>query len=205
MTIIKLIYKVLHKINHTISLKYSRYATLFHFIGQSVIYKDFFTTGVPFVRIQNKTAQMQIDEGFRMNNGMHGNQIGFNTPCTFIAEYGEIKIGKNVGMSQTSLVAKHGNITIGNNCKFGGGVRIYTTDFHSLNYLERRQHELDMDKAAHGDVVIGNDCFIGAGSVILKGVTIGDKVIIGANSVVTKDVKNNCVVAGAPAKVVREI
>lgn len=51
---------------------------------------------------------------------------------------------------------------------------------------------------------IGKNCFIGANAIILPGVTIGDHVIVGAGSVVTEDVKSNCIVAGNPAKIIKE-
>lgn len=40
--------------------------------------------------------------------------------------------------------------------------------------------------------------------MIMCGVTIGDEVIVGAGSIVTKDVQSNCIVAGNPARVIRE-
>ena len=51
---------------------------------------------------------------------------------------------------------------------------------------------------------IGKSCFIAIGAIILPGVKIGDEVVVGAGSVVTKDVPSNCVVAGNPARVIRE-
>lgn len=51
---------------------------------------------------------------------------------------------------------------------------------------------------------IGKNCFIGGESLILPGVTIGDNCVIGAGSVVTKDVPARCIVAGNPAKIIRE-
>ena len=51
---------------------------------------------------------------------------------------------------------------------------------------------------------IGQNCFIAINSIILPGVIIGNEVIVGAGSVVTKDVPANSVVAGNPAKIVRE-
>lgn len=52
---------------------------------------------------------------------------------------------------------------------------------------------------------IGNDVYISAGSRVLGDITIGDNVIVGANSVVVSDVPANCIVAGAPARIVRNI
>ncbi len=52
--------------------------------------------------------------------------------------------------------------------------------------------------------VIGTHCFIGCGSIVMPNVTIGDHVIVAAGSVVTKDVPSNTIVAGNPAKVIKE-
>ena len=54
------------------------------------------------------------------------------------------------------------------------------------------------------ETVIGNDVWIGHGAVVLGGVSVGDGAVIAAGSVVTKDVAPYSVVAGVPAKVVRE-
>jgi acetyltransferase-like isoleucine patch superfamily enzyme len=54
------------------------------------------------------------------------------------------------------------------------------------------------------DTKVGERCFIAVGSTILPGVSIGNEVIVGAGSVVTKDVPSNVVVAGNPARIIRE-
>lgn len=51
---------------------------------------------------------------------------------------------------------------------------------------------------------IGRNCFIGGRSLILPGVEIGDNCVVGAGSIVTKSVPPRCVVAGNPAKILRE-
>jgi len=51
---------------------------------------------------------------------------------------------------------------------------------------------------------IGSWCVIGIGATIRAGVTIGDNVVVGAGAVVTRDVPSNCIVAGNPARIVRE-
>ena len=47
--------------------------------------------------------------------------------------------------------------------------------------------------------------WIGAGVQVMPGVTIGSNVVIGGGSVVTKDIPSNCVAAGNPCRVIREI
>ena len=54
-------------------------------------------------------------------------------------------------------------------------------------------------------IVVKRNAWLGANVTVLAGVTIGENAIVAAGSVVTKDVPDNIVVAGSPARVVREI
>ena len=54
-------------------------------------------------------------------------------------------------------------------------------------------------------ITVGRHCWIGAGAIILGGVTIGDGTTIGAGAVVTKSMPERSLVAGNPARVIREI
>lgn len=56
----------------------------------------------------------------------------------------------------------------------------------------------------HMDTYIGKQCIIGYNAIILPGVRLGDNVIVGAGSVVSKDIPSNCIVAGNPAKIIKE-
>ena len=53
------------------------------------------------------------------------------------------------------------------------------------------------------ETYIGKNCFIAVNVIVLPGVTIGDEVIVGAGSVVTKNIPSNCIVAGNPARIIR--
>lgn len=62
----------------------------------------------------------------------------------------------------------------------------------------------DYCRSLYKKTYIGKQCFIGANAIILPGISIGDHVIVGSGSVVTKDIKSNCIVAGNPAKIIKE-
>jgi acetyltransferase-like isoleucine patch superfamily enzyme len=53
-------------------------------------------------------------------------------------------------------------------------------------------------------IVVGAGGWLGAGSIVLDGVTVGPSAIVGAHAVVTQDVPAFAIVAGAPARVVRD-
>lgn len=174
--------------------------------GNNVQYENFSTNGIPIITLDRKKSKISIGKNLRMNNGNANNCIGFSSQCSLMAiDGGNIYIGDDVGMSQVALCAVGADIIIGKHSLLGGGVKIYSSDFHSLNYLDRRDNkEADPQNRCSVSVKIGNDCFIGAGVIILKGVTIGDRSIIGAGSVVTKSIPADCIAGGNPCEIIRK-
>ena len=198
------IINIINKIFNKIFLTIDRIRTIILFKINNVTYSTFRTNGVPFIMAVGNNTIIKIGQNFAMNNEYKGNRIGFNTKCTIIVGHGcKIIIGNNVGISQTTLIAQ-ADITIKDNVKIGGGVKIYTTDFHSLDPSVRAS-EYDCLSCQTASIIICEHAFIGAGSIILKGVTIGRNSIIGAGSVVTKDVPDNEIWAGNPARFIRKI
>lgn len=88
-------------------------------------------------------------------------------------------------------------ISIGSGCVIAMGSVIRDNDGGNHEILEKGYQN---QKA----VVIGDHVWIGENSMILKGVTIGEGSVVAANTLVTKDVPPHCIVAGSPAKVVKE-
>ena len=82
-----------------------------------------------------------------------------------------------------------------------GGIHIGA---HTYIAFEARILTHDMTRKKKMPVRIGENCFIGGRSLIMPGVTIGNSCIVGAGSVVTKSVPDNCIVAGNPARILRE-
>lgn len=145
-----------------------------------------------------------IGSDFKCNNTIKSNSIGLIQPCVFniSAPGSRIIIGDNVGISGSTIFADQ-SVTIGDNVLIGSGCLITDNDAHPLNWQDWRANK--SENTLHAHIVIGNDVFIGARSIILKGVTVGDRSIIGAGSVVVKDVPSDCIVAGNPAKVIRNL
>lgn len=110
-----------------------------------------------------------------------------------------IKIGNSSAIGAQSFISGQGGINIGDNVIMGPGVKIFSENhnFYDLNIPIRLQG------VSRRGVNIGNDCWIGANTIILDGVTIGNGVVIAAGSVVTKSVEDYSVVAGVPAKLLK--
>lgn len=91
-------------------------------------------------------------------------------------------------------------ITIGNNVHITSGCQFVTHDGGTL-VLRHKEPTLELT----APIVLGNNVYIGMRSIILPGVTIGDNVIVGAGSVVTKSIPSGSVVAGVPARKIKDI
>ncbi|GAB3712019.1 acyltransferase [Flavobacterium koreense] len=117
----------------------------------------------------------------------------------------KIIIGANVNFNTDIHIGCINSITIGDNCLFGS--RIYITDHNHGDTSDGMISRTPLERPliSKGSVVIENNVWVGEGVVIMPGVTIGANSIIGANSVVTKDVPKNTVVAGVPAKILKQL
>ena len=119
-------------------------------------------------------------------------------PFSFKYGWG-LHIGDRVYLNSYCTIIDNGGVHIGDRVSAGPMVQIYTAA-HPLQAEERFQ---GWEVAKR--VVIGDDVWLGGGAIVLPGVTIGPRAVVGAGAVVSKDVPPDVVVAGNPAKVIREI
>ena len=144
-------------------------------------------------------------------------EIGSNThirgELLVFAYGGAIKIGDNCFVGEGSRIWSGEKITIGNDVLISHNVNIIDTNSHPLDYKERAKTYVDMLRFGHprdkgtvitAPIVIEDYAWINFNVSILKGVTIGKGAIVAAGSMVTKDVEPYTIVAGNPAKIVRE-
>lgn len=112
---------------------------------------------------------------------------------------GDVIIGNHtrIGLHNTII----GPVTIGNHVNLAQGITVTALN-HNFSDAEKRIDEQGVNTTP---VVIEDDIWIGANAVILPGVTIGSHSVVAAGSVVTKDVPPHSLVAGVPAKIIRQI
>lgn len=116
----------------------------------------------------------------------------------FYCCYGyNISIGEGSYLNFNCNFVDDGRITIGRKVMFGPAVTIATVGHPICPDMREYMYT--------APVHIGDNCWIGAAVTICPGVSIGENTVIGAGSVVTQDIPANCVAAGNPCKVIREI
>ena len=104
-----------------------------------------------------------------------------------------LSIGEGSFVNHRSEIIAHERVEIGSHCLFAWDVQVMDSDSHSVDGLPHT-----------APVVIGDRVWIGCRATVLKGVTVGDGAVVAACSVVTRDVPPRALVAGNPARVVRE-
>lgn len=177
-----------------------------------------------YATIKNGT----IDRGIiiRLDNPEERKYLSIGKDCIvrgnfiFESSQGNITIGNHSYVGGGTFICRS-SIEIGDNVTIAWGGTIYDHDSHSLDYMKRRKDiddELEDIRSGRNFIAnkdwsdvnskpikICNDVWIGMNVIVLKGVTIGEGAIVGAGSVVTKNVPAWTVVAGNPAKVVKNL
>ncbi|MCC2604568.1 sugar O-acetyltransferase [Planctobacterium marinum] len=149
----------------------------------------------------NSTSQTLPDERAEIIKslfGRTGQQIYIESD--FKCDYGmNIHVGENFYANFGCVLLDVAPITFGDNCMLAPQVGIYTAS-HPLTPNARNS-----GKEFASPISFGDNCWVGGMAVVNPGVKIGDNVVIASGAVVTKSFPDNVVVAGNPARIIKEI
>ena len=162
------------------------------------------------VRVIGDNNTIEIGEGSRLINtqinllGNNNHVIAesgskFDGPCNITLEGDStLYIGRNSGIRGVTFVLKDGKITVGRNCMFSYDILLRNNDGHKLLDSEGNVTNPSRDIKIEDHVWLCERC------TILKGVTIGKDSVIAFGAVVTKDCPPQSIMAGNPARVVKQ-
>lgn len=170
-------------------------------------------TGVRLAQAQNITLHRgaYLDHGVYLHACPEGIDIGEDTCVMHHAElhvynfrnlpHAGIRVGRDSLIGEFNVIRGQGGVVIGD--------RVYTSPLVQILavshvYDDPARSFVEQGITARG-IVIEDDVWVGAGAIITDGVRIGRGAVVGAGAVVTRDVPAHAVVAGVPAKVVKEI
>lgn len=114
---------------------------------------------------------------------------------TLISGWGRIRIGNRVFINSGVVLFSALEIVLGDDVAIANEAYVVDTNSHGV---EGRP-------ASSAPVRIGNGTWIGARAIVLPGVRIGSRCVVAAGAVVSRDVPDETLVAGNPARVVREL
>jgi acetyltransferase-like isoleucine patch superfamily enzyme len=211
MTVRYVIAKSLRIPNKLRRMFYKRYNRFLFYLNGVKFGKDMYVANYVYLK-KHPDSQLKIGNNFTFHSGGGYNALARNIYGSITLQFPQtvVEIGDDTGISCSAIRANQ-RITIGNRVNIGGDCIIMDTDAHNLDYRVRASKEKigkygkDSVTAASAPIVIEDDVLIGTRCIILKGVTIGARSIIGSGSVVTKSIPADCIAAGNPCKVIRQI
>lgn len=128
-----------------------------------------------------------------------GNNVSIH-PNVFIFSPDNLELGNNISIHPMCYIEAAGGIHIGDDVSIA-----HASTILSVNH---KYEDLNMPIKDQGlefcNTIICNNVWIGARTVVLAGITIGSGAIIAAGAVVSKNVKENNIVAGVPARIIKE-
>ena len=114
---------------------------------------------------------------------------------TLITGWGRITIGDRVFVNSGAIIFSALEVTIGNDVAIANEAYLMDSDSHGV----------EGQPVKEAPIRIGDGTWVGARSIILPGVTIGRRCLIAAGAVVSRDVPDDTLVAGNPARPVRDL
>ena len=158
-----------------------------------------------FKKISNLSFRFFAAPLMKMSFKSHGKNVRIGKGTKF-AGISNISVGNNVFIGEDNLfICTKAKVKIGDGVMFGPNVTIITGG-HETRITDKPMYMIkDNDKASDldQDIIIEGDNWIGANVTILKGVTIAKGTVVGAGAVVTHSTQPFSIVAGVPAKVIK--
>ena len=155
----------------------------------------------PFKVYISPSAIIKITSGGKLIIKSKTGRVYISRHSTIHCSSGTLTIGNGVFFNENNKLVCHNSIEIGDDCLFGPNVCVYDSDhaFSDHNALIRDQGY------TMKEIILDKDVWVGAGSVITKGSIVGSHTVIGACTVVRGELKRNCVYAGNPVRLIKEI
>lgn len=147
---------------------------------------------------------VRLGRGVKLSKfiNLYGCEIGEETKIgAFVEIQKNATVGRRCKISSHTFICE--GVHIEENVFIGHGV-IFINDSYPRATSETGELQTENDWKVE-KTLVKRGASVGSGSTILSNVTIGENSIVGAGSVVTRDVPANTIVAGNPAKVLREI
>jgi acetyltransferase-like isoleucine patch superfamily enzyme len=145
-------------------------------------------------RIQGRT-RMDV---FPFNGFYLGSQSTIEDFCTVNNGVGEVQIGNKTSIGIGPVLI--GPVSIGDDVRLAQNIVV--------SGLNHNYQDISIPISEQGvsteQVYIGDETWIGANAVILPGVFIGKHCVVAAGSIVTRNVPSNSVVAGNPARIIKQ-
>jgi len=142
--------------------------------------------------------RVRVDHPHRVNIGRR-TELESDVWLKLVSNEAMLGIGQHSFIGRGTEIDVSEQVTIGDHVLIAPGVFIAD---HSHNIKAGMM--IDVQGCTSSPVSIADDVWLGANCVVLPGVNIGQGAVIGAGAVVTRDVPQNTVVAGVPARVLRE-
>ncbi len=168
--------------------------TQFKRCGKRTVIEQPFTVHMP--------SRISIGDGFTARANL---KLRAYTDFNGKAYDPEIVIGDDVYVATDCHIAAIGSIRLGNHVCFASFVTVIDHMHGRADFSDIEVPVMQRELTTKGPIVIQDNVWIGEHSVILSGVTIGRNSVIGANSVVTTSIPENCIAAGSPARVIKQI
>lgn len=124
--------------------------------------------------------------------------VALRPGANIAAEDASVVIGNGTIINGPSNIISRAGVGIGAHCHIAMNTMIMDCDLHKHSFAGEKPQDIAKE------ITIKDHCWVGRNVTILKGVTIGEGSIIGAHSVVTKDVAARTMVAGVPAKKIKD-